>query len=120
MDKLQNLKQLVKKNDYYRKVALTGKHSQIVLMSLKRGEEIGEEVHAHVDQIFIVEEGEGELLLDRKAYHLEENALAFVPAGSKHLVRNTGEKPLKLCTIYSPPEHAPNVMEVSAPKVAKA
>ena len=46
--------------------------------------------------------------------------MAFVPAGSRHLVRNTGEKPLKLCTIYSPPEHAPNVLEVSAPKVAKA
>ena len=119
MDKLQNVKLLVKKNEYFRKVVTTGKHSQIVVMSLKRGEEIGEEVHAHVDQIFLVEEGEGELLLDRKAYHLEENVMAFVPAGSRHLVRNTGEKPLKLCTIYSPPEHAPNAVEVSAPKAAK-
>jgi mannose-6-phosphate isomerase-like protein (cupin superfamily) len=120
MDKLQNLNQLVKKNDYYRKVVMTGKHSQVVVMCLKRGEEIGEEVHAGVDQIFIVAEGEGELLLDRKAFHLEENALAFVPAGSRHLVRNTGEKPLKLCTIYSPPEHAPNELEVKAPRAAKA
>jgi len=120
MDKLQNLSQLMKKNDYYRKVVMTGKHSQVVVMCLKRGEEIGEEVHADVDQIFLVEEGEGELLLDRKAYHLEAQALAFVPAGSRHLVRNTGEKPLRLCTIYSPPEHAPNALEVLAPRVARA
>ena len=119
MDKLQNLKQLVKKNEYFRKVVATGKHSQIVVMCLKRGEEIGEEVHAHVDQIFLVEEGEGELLLDRKAHHLEEDSLAFVPAGSRHLVRNTGEKPLKLCTIYSPPQHAANAVEISAPNAAK-
>jgi mannose-6-phosphate isomerase-like protein (cupin superfamily) len=119
MDKLQNLKQLVQKNEYFRKVVSTGKHSQVVVMCLKRGEEIGEEVHAHIDQIFLVEQGEGELLVVRKAYHLEENSLAFVPAGSRHLVRNTSEKPLKLCTIYSPPEHAPDVVEVSAPKAAK-
>jgi mannose-6-phosphate isomerase-like protein (cupin superfamily) len=120
MEKLQNLRHLVKKNDYFRKVVTTGKHSQVVVMSLKPGEEIPEEVHAHIDQIFLIEEGEGELLIDRKAFHLEEFTLAFVPAGAKHLLRNTGEKPLKLCTIYSPPEHAPNVQELSAPKVAKA
>lgn len=120
MDKLLNLKQLAKKNENFRKVVTSGKQSQVVVMCLKRGEEIGEEVHARTDQIFLIEEGEGELLLDRKAFHLEENSMAFVPAGASHLLRNTGEKPLKLFTIYSPPEHAPNLVEASAPKAAKA
>ena len=120
MDTLFNLKQLAKRNENFRKVVTTGKHSQVVVMCLRRGEEIGEEVHPHVDQLFLIQEGEGELLLDRKAYHLEEHVLAFVPAGSKHLVRNTGEKPLRLFTVYSPPEHAPGEVEVAAPGGAKA
>ena len=116
MKQVLDLKKLVKENENYRKVLTTGKQSQVVLMSLPPGEEIGEEVHPTVDQIFLFEDGRGEIMIDNKLLPIEEHSAAFVPAGSKHVVRCTGKKPLKLCTIYSPPVHAPELIEKFAPK----
>jgi len=94
------------KNTDYRRVLYTGKHSQLVLMNLKPGEEIGEEVHNHLDQFFRFEEGEGKVVIDENQYLVEDGDAVIVPAGAKHNVVNISKsKDLKLYTIYSPPEH---------------
>lgn len=92
------------KNTNYRKVLYTSKYSQLVLMSLKPKEEIGFEVHG-VDQFFRVEEGEGEVILNKEKYPIKGGSAIVVPAGTRHNIVNTGTKPLKLYTIYSPPHH---------------
>jgi mannose-6-phosphate isomerase-like protein (cupin superfamily) len=120
MKQVLDLKKLVKDNENYRKVLATGKQSQIVIMSLLPGEEIGEEIHPTTDQIFLFEDGRGEMVLDNKLLPIEEHSAAFVPAGVKHMIRCTGKKPLKLCSIYAPPAHAPELVEKHAPKFAKS
>lgn len=95
------------KNDYFRKVLFTGKHEQLVVMSLKPGEEIGNEVHEHVDQFFRVEEGEARFIFNNKETHtVKDGAGVIVPAGTYHnVVNNSKTKKLRLYTIYSPPNH---------------
>ena len=98
-------KQTLKNRDF-RRVLYTGKHSQLVLMSLRPGEEIGMEVHRHIDQFFRFEKGQGKVFVDRKVYKVKDGDCAIVPAGAQHNVVNTSKKaPLQLYTIYSPPEH---------------
>lgn len=93
-------------NKDFRRVLYTGKYSQLVLMSLKPGEEIGEEVHKTVDQFFRFEKGEGVVLIDGVKHKVTDGDAVLVPAGAKHNVINTSKKTeLKLYTIYSPPEH---------------
>jgi mannose-6-phosphate isomerase-like protein (cupin superfamily) len=116
MKEVLDLKKLVKENENYRRVINTGKQSQVVLMSLPPGEEIGEETHANVDQIFLIEDGKGEILIDNNLLPIEEHSAAFVPAGAKHTLRCTGKKPMKLCTIYAPPVHARDLVQRVAPK----
>lgn len=99
-----DLKEIAKDNEDFRRVLFTGAHSQLVVMALKPGEEIGEEVHV-VDQIFYAVEGEGEAVLDGKADTFEKGEGVAVPAGVRHNIRNTDKKPLKLFTIYAPPQH---------------
>ena len=96
------------KNNYFRKVLFTGKHSQLVVMCLQPGEEIGNEVHPDVDQFFRIEEGSAKFVFNNgKEEHLVHNADAVVvPAGTYHNVINASStKPLKLYTIYTPPQH---------------
>jgi mannose-6-phosphate isomerase-like protein (cupin superfamily) len=94
------------KNSDFRRVLYTGKHSQLVLMSLAPGEEIGMEVHSHLDQFFRFEKGEGKVIIDGNAYKVRDGSGVIVPAGAMHNVVNTSKKDaLKLYTIYSPPEH---------------
>jgi mannose-6-phosphate isomerase-like protein (cupin superfamily) len=94
------------KNTDFRRVLYTGKNSQLVLMSLEPGEEIGEEVHSHIDQFFRFEAGEGVVIIDSNKYPVKDGDCAIVPAGALHNVVNTSKKEkLKLYTIYSPPEH---------------
>jgi mannose-6-phosphate isomerase-like protein (cupin superfamily) len=93
------------KNKNFRKVLYTGKHLQLVVMTLKAGEEIGEETHPDRDQFFRFEEGEGVVMIDGKKNKVEDDFGVIVPAGAKHNVINTGKKPLKMYTIYGPPEH---------------
>ncbi len=91
-------------NTDYRRVLYTGEHSQLVLMNLQSGEEIGEEVHT-VDQFFRIEKGLGQVFIDNNEYTVEDGDAIIVPAGSKHNVLNIGPDELKLYTIYSPANH---------------
>ena len=100
-----NIEQETLENENFRKVLFTAKNSQLVVMSLKPGEEIGEETH-HLDQFIRFETGEGEVVLDGKKHNVEDDWAVVIPAGTRHNVINRGNKPLKLYTIYSPPEHA--------------
>lgn len=93
-------------NAAFRRVLYTGKQIQLVLMALRPGEEIGEEVHADTDQFFRVEKGKGEVWIDGARTMIESDMAIVVPAGARHNVRNTSDKPLKLYTLYAPPEHA--------------
>ncbi|OGD56358.1 cupin [Candidatus Bathyarchaeota archaeon RBG_13_52_12] len=98
-------------NNDFRRVLYTGKHSQLVLMSLKPLEEIGEETHDTVDQFFRFEEGEGKVTVDNNEYKVKDGDAVIVPSGAKHNVINTSKtKNLKLYTIYSPPEHQDKVI----------
>jgi mannose-6-phosphate isomerase-like protein (cupin superfamily) len=92
-------------NEYFRHVLYTGAHLQLVLMTLQPGEEIGEETHEDGDQFFRVEEGEGEVHIDGKISGIKDDDAVVVPAGALHNVINTGDKPLRMYTIYGPPEH---------------
>jgi mannose-6-phosphate isomerase-like protein (cupin superfamily) len=109
-----NVEKETLKNTDFRRVLYTAKHSQLVLMNLKPGEEIGEEIHNHLDQFFRFEEGEGKVTIDATQYVIKDGDAVIVPAGSKHNVINTSKsKNLKLYTIYSPPEHQDGVVRPS-------
>ncbi|MBU5557694.1 MAG: cupin domain-containing protein [Candidatus Aenigmatarchaeota archaeon] len=101
-----NIERDTLKNTDFRRVLYTGKYSQLVLMSLKPGEEIGEEVHPNVDQFFRIESGEGIVVIDGIKHKIKDGSAVVVPSGARHNVINTSKKSdLKLYTIYSPPEH---------------
>ncbi len=105
----ENIKELAKENTDFRREILTNEYSQIVLMSVEPGDEIGEETH-DVDQVLVFVKGDGEAVLDGKRSPIEEGSLVAVPAGTSHNFINTSKKPLKLFTIYSPPEEAPGTV----------
>ena len=95
-----------RKNNDFRRVLYTGKYSQLVLMSLRTREEIGEETHGDVDQFFRFETGEGKVVIDGVEHSVKGGDAVIVPAGARHNVINTSSSSeLKLYTIYSPPEH---------------
>jgi mannose-6-phosphate isomerase-like protein (cupin superfamily) len=97
-------------NDDFRRILYTGKNLQLVLMTLPPGEEIGEEVHEDRDQFFRIEAGSGEVLIDGHTHAIKDDDAIIVPAGARHNVRNTGAEPLKLYTLYAPPEHKDKVV----------
>jgi len=102
---ISNIEKETKENTNFRKVLYTGKNSQLVLMSIEPGEEIGEEIHT-LDQFIRVESGKGKAILDEVEHMIEDGSAIVVPAGAKHNVINTStEDKLKLYTIYSPAEH---------------
>ena len=96
-------------NEDFRRVLYTAKHLQLVVMTLPPGCDIGEEVHEGRDQFFRIEEGKGEIRIDGVANRVEDDFVVIVPAGARHNVINTGDAPLKLYTIYGPPEHRDGV-----------
>lgn len=100
---VEDIENLTERNDDFRHVLYTGKHLQLVLMSLKPGEEIGDEVHKDRDQFFRIEKGKGQIVIDGKATDIKSDFAMVVPAGARHNVINTGDKSLKLYTIYGPP-----------------
>jgi mannose-6-phosphate isomerase-like protein (cupin superfamily) len=106
---VQDIEDLAVKNDEFRRVIYTAKHCQLVLMALKPKEEIGAEVHK-LDQFFRVEEGAGEAVLDGVRTALRAGFAVVVPAGTKHNIINTGSAPLKLYTLYAPPNHRDGVV----------
>lgn len=106
---VQDIESMAVKNDDFRRVLYTAKHCQLVLMALKPQEEIGAEVH-HLDQFFRVEEGTGEAILDGVRNAIGAGFAVLVPAGAHHNIINTGSVPLKLYTLYAPPNHRDGVV----------
>ena len=100
-----DIEELTEENSDFRHVLYTGKNLQLVLMAIQPGEEIGEETHENRDQFFRVEKGKGEVWIDGHRSKIKSDDAIVVPAGARHNIVNTGEKPLRLYTLYAPPEH---------------
>ena len=100
-------------NEDFRRVLYTGRNLQLVLMSLPPGCDIGAEVHEDRDQFFRFEEGRGEVEIDDNRYEVTDGSGIVVPAGARHNVRNTGDGPLKLYTLYGPPEHKDGIVQAT-------
>jgi mannose-6-phosphate isomerase-like protein (cupin superfamily) len=99
-----------KANSYFREVLATGPYSQVVVMSIPPGGDIGEEVHDDVDQTLVFVQGEGQAILDGEKSAVSVDRLVHVPAGTRHNFVNTGKVYLRLYTIYAPPEHEPGTI----------
>jgi mannose-6-phosphate isomerase-like protein (cupin superfamily) len=100
-----DIEALTEENGHFRHVLYTGSHLQLVLMSLQPGEEIGEEVHEGHDQFFRVEKGKGEVWIDGARSKIKKDHAIIAPAGARHNIINTAEKPLRFYTLYAPPQH---------------
>jgi mannose-6-phosphate isomerase-like protein (cupin superfamily) len=109
MTYVNNLEKDTVENENFRKVLNTTEKSQLVVMSLLPYEDIGEEVH-NVDQFIRIEEGKGKAVLDGVEFEIEKDFAVVIPAGTRHNIVNTENKPMKLYTIYTPPEHAPGTI----------
>ena len=108
-----NIEQRTVENEDFRRVLYTGHNLQLVLMTLPPGCDIGEEVHPDRDQFFRIEEGSGAVDIDGVANQVEDDFAVIVPAGARHNVRNTGSQPLRLYTIYAPPEHKNGIVQAT-------
>jgi len=107
---VKNIEQAAKENNDFRQVLYTGKYSQLVLMSLSPGEEIGEEVHDTVDQFFRIDAGTGKVVIEGVEHEIGDGFAVVISAGTKHNILNAStSEPLKLYTIYSPPNHQDQV-----------
>lgn len=102
---VRNSAELAESNDAFRRTIVTGEHQQLVVMTLKPGEEIGEETHEDGDQILSFTTGTGEAVIEGASSPVKTGDVIFVPAGTLHNFVNTGEEPLRLLTMYAPPEH---------------
>lgn len=100
-------------NAAFRHVLYTGEHLQLVLMTLPPDCDIGEEVHPDRDQFFRFEEGDGAVDIDGVENRVSDDFAVIVPAGARHNVRNTGDRPLKLYTLYGPPEHKDGIVQAT-------
>jgi mannose-6-phosphate isomerase-like protein (cupin superfamily) len=107
---VDNIEEVTVANQDFRRVLYTGKHLQLVLMTLPPGCDIGEEVHEDRDQFFRIEEGRGTIYIDGQANEVEDDFAIIVPAGARHNVVASGDAPLKLYTLYGPPEHRDGVV----------
>ncbi len=94
---------------FFRQEILTNEHSQVVLMSVEPGDDVGEETH-DVDQVLVFVEGEGESVLNGERGRIGAGSFVSVPAGTRHNFINTGTTPLKLYTVYAPPEEEPGTL----------
>lgn len=101
----EDIKEKVAENTNFRKVLHTGANSQIVAMCIPVGQDIGEEVHPTTDQMLFFVDGDAEAILNGETRKVEKNDVVFVPAGTTHNFKNTGNKDLKLFTVYAPPAH---------------
>jgi mannose-6-phosphate isomerase-like protein (cupin superfamily) len=108
-----DIETLTLENSHFRRVLYTSKQMQLVLMSLRPGEEIGAEVHPDRTQFFRVEAGSGEVQIDDTRTAVEADMAMIVPAGARHNVKNTGSVPLRLYTLYGPPEHIDGTVHVT-------
>jgi mannose-6-phosphate isomerase-like protein (cupin superfamily) len=96
---------LARRSEEFRRVLLTGKNMQVVVMTIPPGEEIGEETHEHGDQMLFFVDGRGDAILEGETTPVEAGHLVFVPAGTLHNFVNSGDEPLRIVTAYAPPEH---------------
>ena len=109
-----NIERDTLENYNFRQVLYSGKHLQLVLMSLKAGEEIGEEIHPDNDQFFRFESGSGKCVIDGNEYNLKDGDAVIIPAGAKHNIINTSDTaPLKMYTIYAPPHHKDGIVRTT-------
>ena len=109
-----NIEQLTLENEDFRRVLYTAKHLQLVLMSLKPGEEIGEETHTENDQFFRFEAGKGLVKIDGNEYEVSDGSAVIVPAGARHNVVNTSAtEALKLYTLYAPSHHKDGIFRAT-------
>ena len=109
----QNIQQSALVNNQFRKVLFTNKHSQVVLMSIPPGEDIGREVHEVVDQVLVFVKGEGRADVGGETHDISPGDMFAVPAGMEHDFINTGTEDMKLFTVYSPPEHPDGVVHAT-------
>lgn len=109
-ERLWNIADLLHDSDDYRREVVTGANSQVVLMTVQPGDEIGEEVHEDHDQFLAFVDGDGEAILSGHRRRVTGGDFVFVPAGTPHNFVNTGEVPLRLVTLYAPPEHEPGTI----------
>ncbi len=110
---IANIEKLSLENEKFRQVLYTAAHCQLVVMSLKPGEEIGEEVH-HLDQFLRCEAGEGKAFIDGVGHDIRDGFAVVVPSGSRHNILNTSaDQPLKLYTLYAPPNHRDGVVHAT-------
>lgn len=111
IDPVTNIDALCKANDNFRQVVQTGKYTQLVLMSLNPGENIGLETHSDTDQTFKIVKGHGTCIIDGKVYFISKGYSIFVKAGQQHdIINGNSGKKMKLTTTYSPPEHPPGTI----------
>jgi mannose-6-phosphate isomerase-like protein (cupin superfamily) len=108
---LNNIKEQTLQNTDYRRVVFTAKNLQLVLMSIEPGQEIGSEVHNEIDQFFEILSGTGVSIINDTEYQLGNDIALVIPAGSSHNIINTGTEPLKLYSLYAPPEHPEGTVE---------
>lgn len=108
-----NIEEMTEENSDFRRVLYTAPQMQLVLMALRPGEEIGEEIHKDRTQFFRVEQGTGEVWIDGVSTSIESDTAIVVPAGARHNIRNTGGTPLKVYTLYAPPEHVDGTVHVT-------
>lgn len=115
-----NIEAAVRTNTNYRKVLYTGKHSQLVLMSLRPSEELGMEVHPDNDQFFRFEMGQGKCIIGGHEYLVKDGDVVIVPSGANHNVINvSGSEELKLYTLYSPPHHKDGIVRATKAEAEK-
>ena len=117
---VDNIERLTEENDLFRKVLYTGHNLQLVLMAIQPGEEIGEEVHDDRDQFFRIETGTGEVWIDGVCNKVKGDDGIIVPQGARHNVIATGDEPLRLYTIYGPPEHLDGTIHRTCAEASQA
>lgn len=110
---IADIETLTEDNHDFRRVLYTGHHLQLVLMALEPGQNIGLETHNTHDQFFRLEDGKGTVLIDGTAREVAEGDCIIVPAGAEHDLTNTGTKPLRLYTLYAPPEHVAGLVQTT-------
>ena len=110
---VENIDDITVENRSFRHVLYTGAHLQLVVMSLKEGQDIGDEVHTDRDQFFRIEKGKGKIVIDGKTHKIKAEDAIVVPAGARHNLINTGKKALKLYTLYGPPNHLDQLVQAT-------
>ena len=117
---VDNIERLTEENEDFRRVLYTGHNLQLVLMALRPGEEIGEEVHEDRDQFFRIETGEGEVWIDGVCHRVKADDGIIVPQGARHNVIGRGSELLRLYTIYGPPEHVDGTVHATCAEASAA